>query len=73
VALNSAIMSAIKGPAPRANYVDVTAAFTGHGLCGASTYINPVDFTATVAVPLHPTAAGQQAYATSIRAKGFKS
>ena len=35
VALNSAIMSAIAGPTHHyAKYVDVTAAFTGHGLCG---------------------------------------
>jgi lysophospholipase L1-like esterase len=82
VALNSAIMSAIAGPTHRyAKYVDVTAAFTGHGLCGTpsthlpnpDSYINPLHVPATViAVPLHPNAAGQQAYATSIRAKGFK-
>ena len=85
VALNSAIMSAIAGPtydyANYANYVDVTAAFTGHGLCGTPSselpnpvsYINPVHVPATViAVPLHPNAAGQQAYAASISAKGFK-
>jgi len=87
VALNSAIKSAITGPTHRyANYVDVTAAFTGHGLCGTpsytsqapnpDSYINPVHVTATgvdvTTGPLHPTAAGQQAYAASIRAKGFK-
>jgi lysophospholipase L1-like esterase len=85
VALNSAIMSAIAGPTQRyANYVDVTVAFTGHGLCGTytsqapnpDTYINPVHVTATgvdeMAGPLHPTTDGQQAYAASIRAKGFK-
>jgi lysophospholipase L1-like esterase len=81
VALNSAIMSAIAGPAPRyANYVDVTVAFTGHGLCGTYasqvpnpvSYINQVPAVNVIAVPLHPTAAGQQAYAASIRAKGFK-
>jgi lysophospholipase L1-like esterase len=86
VELNSAIMSAIAGPTQRyANYVDVTVAFTGHGLCGtytsqapnSDTYINPVRVTATGVVdetagPLHPTTDGQQAYAASIRAKGFK-
>jgi len=85
VALNRAIMFAIAGPTyDYANYVDVTAAFTGHGLCGTyashlpnpHTYINPVHFTANgvneMAGPLHPTAAGQRAYATRIRAKGFK-
>jgi lysophospholipase L1-like esterase len=85
VALNSAIKSAIAGPTHRyAKYVDVTAAFTGHGLCGTyashlpnpHTYINPVHVTATgvneMAGPLHPNAAGQRAYAASIRAKGFK-
>jgi lysophospholipase L1-like esterase len=85
VALNSAIKSALTRPThDYANYVDVTAAFTGHGLCGTyashlpnpHTYINPVHFTATgvneMAGPLHPTAAGQRAYAASIRAKGFK-
>lgn len=87
VALNSAIKSAIAGPAHRyAKYVDVTAAFTGHGLCGTpsytsqapnpDSYINPVYVTDTgvdaTKGPLHPTAAGQQAYAASIRAKGFK-
>jgi lysophospholipase L1-like esterase len=85
VALNSAIMSAIAGPTHRyAKYVDVTAAFTGHGLCGtyasqlpnAHTYINPVHVIGisvdVTTGPLHPTAHGQQAYATSIRAKGFK-
>jgi hypothetical protein len=85
VALNSAIMSAIAGPTQRyANYVDVTVAFTRHGLCGTpsyasqlpnpDSYINPVHVTATGvdAGSLHPNAAGQQAYADSIRAKGFK-
>jgi lysophospholipase L1-like esterase len=80
VALNSAIMSAITGPAPRANYVDVTVAFTGHGLCGTydsqapnpHSYINQFPAVNGIAVPLHPTADGQQAYAASIRAKGFK-
>jgi len=81
VALNSAIKSAIAGPTHRyAKYVDVTAAFTGHGLCGTyashlpnpHTYINPVPAVNVIAVPLHPTAHGQRAYAASIRAKGFK-
>jgi len=81
VALNSAIMSAIAGPTHHyAKYVDVTAAFTGHGLCGTYasqvpnpvSYINQVPAVNVIAVPLHPTAAGQQAYAASIRAKGFK-
>lgn len=85
VALNSAIMSAIAGPTHSyAKYVDVTVAFTGHGLCGTpssqlpnpDSYINPVHVTTTgvdeMAGPLHPNAAGQQAYAVSIRAKGFK-
>lgn len=85
VALNRAIKSAITRPThDYANYVDVTAAFTGHGLCGTyasqlpnpHTYINPVHVTATgvdeMAGPLHPTADGQRAYAASIRAKGFK-
>ena len=77
VALNSAIMSAIAGPT---NYVDVTAAFTGHGLCGTYasqvpnpvSYINQVPAVSVIAVPLHPNAAGQQAYADRILAKGFK-
>jgi lysophospholipase L1-like esterase len=83
VALNSAIEAAIVGPVNRyAKYVDVTGVFTGHGLCGgtASSFINPVQATRTPSGievdptngPLHPTAAGQQAYAASIRAKGFK-
>jgi len=81
VALNSAIMSAIAGPTHHyAKYVDVTAAFTGHGLCGTYasqvpnpvSYINQVPAVSVIAVPLHPTAAGQRAYAASIRAKGFK-
>jgi len=87
VALNSAIKSAItRRTHDYANYVDVTAAFTGHGLCGTPsstsqlpnphTYINPVHVTGTsvdvTTGPLHPTAAGQRAYASSIRAKGFK-
>jgi len=81
VALNSAIKSALTRPThDYANYVDVTAAFTGHGLCGTyashlpnpHTYINPVPAVNVIAVPLHPTAHGQRAYAASIRAKGFK-
>jgi lysophospholipase L1-like esterase len=79
VALNSAIMSAIaRGTQRYANYVDVTVAFTGYGLCGTQapnpdTYINPVLVTTSGvdAGSLHPNAAGQQAYADSIRAKGF--
>jgi len=81
VALNSAIKSAItRRTHDYANYVDVTAAFTGHGLCGTPSsqlpnphsYINQVPAVNVIAVPLHPTAAGQRAYAASIRAKGFK-
>ena len=81
VALNSAIKSALTRPThDYANYVDVTAAFTGHGLCGTYasqapnpySYINQVPAVSVIAVPLHPNAAGQQAYAASIRAKGFK-
>lgn len=88
VALNRAIKSAIAGRIHSyAKYVDVTAAFTRHGLCGTPSYtsqvpnprsfINAVHVTATgvdaLAGPLHPTAAGQKAYAASIREKGFKS
>lgn len=98
VALNTAIRSAIVGPTHRyAKYVDVTAAFTGHGLCGTPTsldplvglpnpesYINEVHVTVTLTEsgpvsgvslangPLHPTAAGQEAYADAISTKGFK-
>jgi lysophospholipase L1-like esterase len=80
VALNSAIKLAITDTAPLANYVDVTVAFTGHGLCGTPSsrvpnpvsYINQVPAVNAIAVPLHPTAAGQRAYAASIRATGFK-
>ena len=88
VALNHAIQSAIARRTERyTKYVDVTAAFTGHGLCGTpsytsqvpnpNSYINPVHVTTAgvdaAAGPLHPTAAGQQAYAASIRAEGFRS
>lgn len=96
VALNGAIRASVTSSVKRyAKYVDVTAAFTGHGLCGAAdtgtpnpaSFINPVSGTATLnpdrtisnleidrtTGPLHPNAAGQQAYAGALWAKGFKS
>lgn len=59
-------------------YVDVTgpAAFGGHGLCDAAdSYIFPPTFDPTTSMPmpssLHPTPAGQLAYAEAIAAAGF--
>ena len=58
-------------------YVDVTDEFSGHGLCdGASSFIFPPSFLAP-GVPdrssLHPTAAGQVAYARAVEATTFHS
>lgn len=86
VALNGAIKASITGQMNSwAKYVDVTEAFTGHGLCGTAgpnpaTWINPVTVTHSEAgldvhpemFPLHPTADGQVGYADAILAKGFK-
>jgi len=60
-------------------YVDVTGgdAFGGHGLCdGAASYIFPPTFAPGTSVPmpssLHPTPAGQMAYAEAIVDVGFR-
>jgi lysophospholipase L1-like esterase len=56
-------------------YVDVTAAFGGHGLCdGLASYIFPPTLDQTgqpVPSSLHPTPAGQLAYAEAIADAGF--
>lgn len=67
-ALNARIWLAAKNA--RAEYVGVTDEFAGHGLCdGTRSWINgPGTLT-----PLHPTVAGQQAYAKAIAADGFYS
>lgn len=86
-ALNRAIKASIVGKANSyAKYVDVSAAFDGHGVCGTTTanpdsWIIPVTATWDGAgkvnfnehlAPLHPTTDGQVAYASAIKAKGFK-
>jgi len=58
-------------------YVDVTDEFSSHGLCnGANSFIFPPSFLAP-GVPdpssLHPTAAGQTAYARAVEATTFHS
>ncbi|HSN43177.1 MAG TPA: SGNH/GDSL hydrolase family protein, partial [Propionibacteriaceae bacterium] len=58
-------------------FVSVEAAFEDHGICsGPASWIFPVTFAAP-GVPnvssLHPTAAGQSAYASAIKAAGFPS
>ena len=73
-ALNSATLalnSTIKGVADRLaaarvniRYVDVTAAFLGHGIGSADPWINVVGVEA-----FHPTAVGYQAYAAAVRAR----
>jgi hypothetical protein len=45
-------------------FVDPTAAFAGHALCSGSPWFQPLGL--PVAASYHPTAAGQQAYATLV-------
>lgn len=52
-----------------ATYVDVTDEFAGHGLCQGPT--ESFIFGPGASAPLHPTAAGQQAYADAVLAAGF--
>lgn len=71
-AANQQLNAAIAGVAMvnGATYVDVTGAFAGHGLCqGPSSWIMGPDSPA----PLHPTAAGQRAYAAAVEATAFTS
>lgn len=52
-----------------ATYVDVASEFEGHGICSADSWI----LRAGSPAPLHPTAAGQQAYADAVEATDFTS
>lgn len=80
--LNRTIRSRTKGKvASYTKYVDVTAAFDGHGVCGtlADQDVNPDAWINDVfavndlgSVALHPTAEGQQAYAAAVMDKGFR-
>jgi lysophospholipase L1-like esterase len=47
-------------------YVDVTAAFAGHGIGSSDAFINDPSSDAPGAVPFHPNAAGYNAYADAI-------
>jgi lysophospholipase L1-like esterase len=65
-ALNGAISGVVAGLAEAGSdirYVDVTAAFTGHGIGSADPWINSTGIEA-----FHPTARGYLAYARAIRA-----
>ena len=78
---NGVIAGVILGLDPTGSiigYVDVTGddAFGGHGLCdGTASYIFPPAFHPTTQAPLpsslHPTPAGQLAYAEAIVDAGF--
>jgi lysophospholipase L1-like esterase len=50
-------------------YVDVTAAFAGHGIGSSDPFINDPSSDAPGAVPFHPNAGGYVAYADAIAAK----
>jgi len=50
-------------------YVDVTAAFAGHGIGSSDPFINDPSSDAPGAVPFHPNARGYVAYADAIAAK----
>lgn len=64
--VNSAIAGGAAGAG--ATYVDVTAAFAGHGLCqGDKSWTQGL----TDPAPLHPTSQGQRAYARTVEAAGF--
>ncbi|MGI3780262.1 MAG: SGNH/GDSL hydrolase family protein [Janthinobacterium lividum] len=82
--LNAAVLAATRAAGSWATYVDVTTTFAGHGLCGASSWINPVAATVTLdsqgrtlslapsSGSLHPTREGQQGgYETGFLAAGM--
>jgi lysophospholipase L1-like esterase len=73
------VVSGVDSTGSVVTYVDVTGrdAFGGHGLCdGAASYIFPPTFDPGTSVPmpssLHPTPAGQMAYAEAIVDAGFR-
>ena len=82
--LNAAARTAAATAGSWATYVDVISTFTGHGLCGSNSWITQVsgrvvlgdpsgDLTGTDTNPesIHPTRAGQEAYARAFRAAGI--
>lgn len=80
VALNAAIGITAKAVDSKSGYdvvyVDVMAAFAGHGVCqGAKSWINHPLTPAGGLNPfaLHPNDSGQQAYAAAIKSRGFSS
>jgi len=64
IALNRVIAAATLASGPGFRYVDVTTAFTGHGIGSADPWIIPPPSLEA----FHPTTAGYLAYATTIRA-----
>jgi lysophospholipase L1-like esterase len=71
-ALNSAIRKAVAAARDadvKIVYVDVTAAFAGHGIGSSDPFINDPSSDAPGAVPFHPNAGGYVAYADAIAAK----
>ncbi len=64
-AIQGGVMAAAAQAGANATFVDVTGAFAGHGICDA-------DSSWLFADNLHPTVAGQNAYARVLRAAGAR-